>query len=57
MNTWKTAVIAALGATLGTVAAHTYFNGFSLEIALACGVSSLLGALFLGYVTTLGRRK
>lgn len=57
MNAWKTVVMVALGATLGTVVAHTYFSGFNLKITLSSGVASLLGALFLGYVTTLGGRK
>jgi uncharacterized membrane protein YjjB (DUF3815 family) len=57
MSTWKTVAVAALGATLGTVVTQTYFSGFNMEVVLASGVASLLGALFFGYVTTLGKRK
>jgi len=54
---WKIVVMAALGATLGTVGVHSYFNGFNLQLTLIVGVASFLGAMFLGYITTLGKQK
>ena len=54
---WKTVVLAAAGATLGTVGVHTYVNGFNPTLTLAVGLASLLGALLLGYVATLGKRR
>lgn len=46
-----------MGSTLGTVGAYTYFEGFNLELTLLSGFASLLGALFVGYISTLGKRK
>ncbi|GGD62881.1 hypothetical protein [Lacimicrobium alkaliphilum] len=54
---WKLIVFVALGATLGTVGTHSFFNGFDLALTLAVGIASLLGAVLIGYITTMGGRK
>lgn len=54
---WKTIAMVAIGSNVGTVAAYTYFEGFNLELALLSGFASLLGAMFLGYISTLGKRE
>lgn len=54
---WNTVILVAVGATLGTVGAHSFFNGFDLTSTLAVALASFLGAAFIGYVSTLGKRK
>lgn len=54
---WKTIAMVALGSTLGTVGAYTYFEGFNLELPLLSSFASLLGAIFVWYISTLGKRR
>ena len=54
---WKLIIFVAVGATLGTAGTHSYFNGFDLTLTLAVGLASLLGAVFVGFITTLGDHK
>jgi len=54
---WKLIIFVAIGATLGTVGTHSYFNGFDLTLTLVVGLASLLGAALIGFITTLGGRK
>jgi len=52
---WKSVIIIAAGATLGTVLVHSYFSGFNLVVTLAVGLAAFLGAAFSGYISTLGK--
>lgn len=54
---WRSVVLTALGATLGTVGAHSYFSGFNLTLTLIVALTAFMGATFLGFVSTLGKRK
>jgi hypothetical protein len=54
---WKNGVFAALAATLGTVGAHTYFNGLSMMLLVVVGAVTLTGMLGLCYVISLGKGK
>lgn len=53
---WKTIFFVAAGSTLGVVSAQFYFHGFDVMVLLGSGIASILGAIFMGYVSTLGKR-
>lgn len=53
---WRTVFLVSCGSTLGTVSTYVYFNGFDVKVLIAVGVASFLGAVSLGYASTLGKR-
>lgn len=53
---WKNVAVWALVSMFGIVGVNTYMNGFSLEMLLLVASVTLVGALLIGYVWSLGER-
>lgn len=53
---WKNVAVCALVSMFGIVGVNTYMNGFSLEMLLLVASVTLVGALLIGYVWSLGER-
>jgi hypothetical protein len=54
---WKTIVMTSAGTSLGVGGTYTWFSGFNPVFLLVAAAVSLLAAILLGYVETLGKRK
>ncbi|HWK55566.1 MAG TPA: hypothetical protein VNR18_14405 [Hyphomicrobiales bacterium] len=56
MMKWKNVAVCALVSMLGIVGVNTYINGFSAAMLLLVGAVTLVGALLVGYVWSVGER-